>query len=105
MSNSLRVIVRLTSSIYFSATGSLVLTKKLTLLKRLSTGTIQDLVQDLECDSIDLLESLEDGVYEITTYNPQYDWELGVCDGYDLKLVAYSKNNSYSEGKRILHIT
>jgi hypothetical protein len=92
MSNWIKVVVRLTSSKYFT-NGNLVITKKLSLLKRLSNGSLEDLIHDLDCDEIDLLEELKDGIYELTPYEYGYDWETGCCDGYRLKLVAYSPSS------------
>jgi len=37
------------------------------------------MIQNLEC--------LEDGIYEIIVVNEHYDWESGILDGYDYKLV------------------
>ena len=34
------------------------------------------------------INSVEDGVYKVVTHNEQTDWESGVVDDYDYKLVA-----------------
>ena len=89
-----KTIVKLSTE-YYHDNKSAYVKKKLTTLKRKSTG--YNLLIE-ECDNIDTQEVLsnivnlfdvEDGVYELTTYNHSYDYQLGTLDDYDYKLIEY----------------
>jgi len=52
-----------------------------------AVGTLEGL------EGIINLQSAEDGLYVISVCNLSYDWESGLTDGYDLKLVPYTEEN------------
>lgn len=89
-----RCVVRLTTSAWSDKRG-LHLKKSLTYLKRKSTGwnalaDEADAAGDLNAsDSIINLDECEDGVYEVVTCNHSHDWETGIIDGYDFKLIPF----------------
>lgn len=77
--------------------GTLVSKTTFTLLKRKSDLTLGDMVCDHDNGDIELLElgSYGEGIYEIITTNPHYDWETGSLDDWELKLIPYKED----EGK------
>ena len=90
-----KTIVKITTEYYHNNKYAFV-KKKLTILKRKSTGYILLLE---ECDNIDTekvlsnivnLFDVEDGVYELTiTCNHKNNYQLGTLDDYSYKLVEY----------------
>lgn len=89
-----KVVVRIRTSYYSDRKGAYV-RKDITYLKRKSEGfnffeedvkmvgaqdTISTIVNFNECD---------DGIYELITIKEHRDWETGIVDCYDLKLVLY----------------
>lgn len=89
-----RCVVRLSTSAWSDKRG-LHLKKSLTYLRRKSQGwnalaDEADAVGDLDAfGSIINLDECEDGVYEVVTRNHSRDWETGIIDGYDLKLIPF----------------
>ncbi len=45
---------------------------------------------DLAAQMIVNLDSVEDGLYTVIACNERRDWETGVVDDYDLKLIPYT---------------
>lgn len=87
---TLRVVVKLKTEHYFDSKGNVVVTKKLTQLKRKSRGSISDILIDVEdIPYIHNLYACKDGVYELVWDNVRYDWEYGVADEWDYKLIPY----------------
>lgn len=89
-----KTIVKLTTE-YYHDNKSAFIKKKLTTLKRKSTG--YNLLIE-ECENIDTQEVLsniinlynvKDGIYELITCNHSYDYETGVLEMYDYKLIEY----------------
>ena len=90
-----KTIVKLTTE-YYHDNKSAFIKKKLTTLKRKSTG-YNSLIE--ECDNIDTqkvlsniinLYNVKDGIYElITTCNHSYNYETGVLKMCDYKLIEY----------------
>lgn len=89
-----KTIVKLTTE-YYHDNKSAFIKKKLTTLKRKSTG--YNLLIE-ECDNINTQEVLsniinlynvKDGIYELITCNRSYDYETGVLEMYDYKLIEY----------------
>ncbi len=89
-----KTIVKLTTE-YYHDNKSAFIKKKLTTLKRKSTG--YNLLIE-ECDNTDTQEVLsniinlynvKDGIYELITCNHSYDYETGVLEMYDYKLIEY----------------
>lgn len=92
MSEKLKVIVRLSTEVYWDSKGNAVFSKKLTNLKRMSRGCLRDVLTELDCD-IELIQNLmyvKDGVYEITWVNVRYDYESGCADSWEYKLIEYN---------------
>lgn len=89
-----KTIVKLTTE-YYHDNKSAFIKKKLTTLKRKSTG--YNLLIE-ECDNIDAQEVLsniinlynvKDGIYELIICNQSCDYETGVLEMYDYKLIEY----------------
>jgi hypothetical protein len=89
----LNAIVRIKTEYYFSS-GAAVLKKTIRTLKRKSD---YDIVSE-EClyageeiffKSIVNLDECKDGVYKVIFTNIYRDWESGIIEDYDLKLIPY----------------
>lgn len=89
-----RCVVRLSTSAWSDKRG-LHFKQSLTYLRRKSCGwnPLED-----EADGAGALRAYEaiinlaeckDGLYEVFTCNHSRDWETGIFDGYDLKLVPF----------------
>lgn len=87
----LRCVGRLTHQRYMH-NGKLVSKSVFSLLKRKSGLNLSDLVGDADID-IDNLElgNHAEGLYEIVLCNPSRDWETGIIDDWELKLVPYKE--------------
>lgn len=90
----LRCVGRLKRNCYMSK-GKLVSNHTFTLLKRKSQLSLEDLIDDAAFD-IDSLNfgNYEDGVYEIITIGGDPDWETGVIDDWELRLVPYKEEEN-----------
>lgn len=93
--SKLRTIVRVKTNMYSSGGGA-VIKKTITTLKRKSYG--YDLLYEeiSSCDAEFVLSRIiniyevEDGVYELVTTNISTDFETGIVDDYDYKLIPYT---------------
>lgn len=91
MSKGLVLIGRLTKQNYMY-NNELVSRCKFSLLKRLSRGSLQDLICDDQYDIPHLnMHNMKEGVYELKTVNMSKDYETGVIDDWDIRLVEYEK--------------
>lgn len=90
----LNLVVRLVHNNYLH-NDQLVSKSSLILLKRKSTGSLSDLIQepDYDLSSIDL-KKYDSGLYVLTTKNESYDIESGYVDDWDLCLKPYSTEDS-----------
>lgn len=86
------VIARLSTSCWHNDKG-IFLTKKLTFLKRRCAGHnfVEEDAKMVGADEtiariINFHES-KDGIYKLVTCNERRDWETGVIDDYDFKLI------------------
>lgn len=85
-------VVRLLSSKYFDKRGNVHVHKELRYLKSLSNMSIRDMIPDYECiDDILNLHEVPDGLYELIGTNYSKDWETGMIDDWDYKLIPYVK--------------
>lgn len=96
----LKFIVRLRTNVYIGKGGIAHYQKSMTLLKKLSTGTLEDIIIDpiIDIPSIINLNNIPDGVYQLIPVNEQRDWESGLVDDYDLALIPYRRIKSNTEG-------
>jgi hypothetical protein len=85
----LRCIGRITKN-YYLQDNKLVSKSTFTLLKRKSQLTLQDMIDDPEYSGLNL-DEYDEGIYEIITCNHSTDWETGVVDDWDLKLIPYKE--------------
>lgn len=85
-------VVRLTTSAW-SHSGVLNIHRRLTTLRRKSSGFQ---ILDEDCAQIGAdevvanivnLNQCKDGIYQVVTCNEWTDWETGLIDGYDYKLI------------------
>lgn len=88
-----QTIVRLTTVMYKKG-NKLVYSKELTLLKRKSNewwewDCISEVIEDL--DLITNLFRVNDGIYQIVMTNAYRDYETGVIDDWDYKLIPYEE--------------
>lgn len=91
----LRCVGRLTHNRYMHG-DRLVSQSTFTLLKRKSQLTLSDLVGDADIDINNLeLSNHADGLYEIVMCNESRDYETGVIDDWELKLVPYVEDAGY----------
>ena len=87
--NTLKLVVRLAHNNYIH-NDKLVSKSSLTLMKRKSTGSLSDLIQDPDYDLSSLdLKKYDAGLYLLTTKNESYDIESGYADDWDLDLIPY----------------
>ena len=90
------VVVRLRTEWWHDNNG-IYQKKSLTVLRRKSQGH-NYLLEDASCagametmQSIVNLDDCKDGVYLVDTCNISRDWESGIVDGWDLKLVPWTE--------------
>ena len=90
-----RTVVRLRSSAWSDGRG-LHTKRSLTFMRRHSFG-LNILAEEsdaagAECalGSLVNLNQCSDGLYEIVVVNQSRDWETGIVDSYDLKLVPFN---------------
>lgn len=87
MRDSLVLVGRLTKENYMH-NNDLVSKCKFSLLKRKSNGRLQDIIDDEGYDISHLeMHSMEEGMYELRTTNTSKDYETGVIDNWDIRLV------------------
>jgi hypothetical protein len=48
-------------------------------------------------ESITNLDSCKPGIYQFVTCNLSRDWETGIVDGYDFKLIPYNEMETSSQ--------
>jgi hypothetical protein len=87
--SKLKIIVRVTTDMYFSQ-GGWVFKKTVKPLKRKSVGGIHDILVDAE-DGLNItnLMDMRDGVYELDWCNISRDCETGIIDDWAYKLVPF----------------
>lgn len=73
--------------------GKIVHTVSFTLLKRKSNLLLNDMICDVEID-IDCLQlhKYKEGLYEIIICNESRDYETGIVDDWELKLIPYKED-------------
>jgi len=87
MKNKIKLIGRLTHENYMH-NDELVSKSKFKILKRKSTGSLQDLIQDPDYDISQIdFSKCEPGVYELKATNLSFDIESGYADDWDLMLA------------------
>ena len=87
MSEQLKLIGRLTKENYMH-NNEIVSKCKFKLLKRKSNGHLQDLICDELCDIPKLdMHKMDEGIYELTATNISTDYETGIVDDWDIKLI------------------
>lgn len=93
-----REVVRLRTS-YWSDKGGVHMKKSLTRMRRKSVGSFELLNEDASMvggdavwEKIVNLHECRDGLYIFTTCNERRDWETGIVDDYDYKLLPYNEN-------------
>ncbi len=89
----LKLIVRLTTSV-FKQGERYVFQKSIHPLKSKSSLSFHDVVGDETFDLPHLLDGnvFKDGLYELTATNISRDYETGMIDGWDLKLMPHDTN-------------
>lgn len=91
-----RCVVRLTTTVWHDASG-LTYQRRLRYLKKQCSGhNLLDYDADMvgareTADSISNLHECADGIYSVVTCNERRDFETGLIDDYDLKLIPYAK--------------
>lgn len=89
-------VVRIRTSVWSDKKG-LHTRRDIVYMHRLSTGCniLEDELDATDAkfvaDSILNLDSAADGLYRVVRTNCTHDFESGYLDGYDLKLVSYSR--------------
>lgn len=89
-------VVRLKTSIWLDERGAHI-KKSLNFLKRKSSGynILKEDSQMVGADEvlprIVNIDSVADGIYEVTTCNESKDWETGYVDDYDYKLLPFNE--------------
>ena len=92
--NQPKLVVRLTSSTYFTARG-VSYRKDITVLKRKSSLHLSEVFDEPdEMFRITNLDKCEDGIYEIGWCNVSTDWETGYADDWDYVLMPYVGENN-----------
>lgn len=81
-----KLIGRLTTTTYRTARG-FAQTKRFDVLKRQSTLSLGDVLDDIEYGLPIGFEELPDGVYELTACNFSRDWGTGIIDDWDVQLI------------------
>ena len=89
-----RTVVRLQTSFWEDSRGCH-MRKSLTYLKRKCIGCniLEEEVGAVGAETISNIEGFydqPDGVYEVVVTNVSHDYESGIMDGWDLKLVEYN---------------
>jgi len=87
--NHLHLVVKVLSNTFWLG-KALTFQKRVILLKKASRGDLDDLIVDIDCVDIVNLHEVNDGLYVLQTCNETKDYETGVIDDYDLKLVPYA---------------
>lgn len=85
-----KCIGRVTSSTYFTANG-FETKKTFRILKRKSQLEVRDFIDDLEYGLPINFNEVDDGIYELICTNYSKDWETGIIDDWDVKLVPYKE--------------
>ena len=89
-----RLVVRLTSSTYFTARG-VSYRKDITVLKRKSSLHLNEVFDyPDEMLRITNLDQCEDGIYEIGWFNVTRDCETGYPDDWDYVLIPYKETDN-----------
>lgn len=94
--NKMKIIVKIETSIFWhKGYASFSKQKKVTLLKRKSTGKLTDIMDDLELDVMHMpdFDKLEDGIYELKICNESRDIESGYIDDWDYEFVKVEDAN------------
>lgn len=93
--NQHREVVRLRTTFWTTARGGIAIKKELIPLRRKSEG-VQLLDEDcrmagaeMVAGNITNLSECKDGVYTFEVCNESKDWETGIVDDYDYKLVPF----------------
>lgn len=88
-----RCVGRLSHNRYMQD-GKLVSQTTFTLLKRKSQLSLSDLVvdPDIDIDNLALSDHAE-GMYEIVMCNESRDYESGILDDWELKLIPYKEES------------
>ena len=85
--NKLILIGRLTKENYMH-NNELVSKCKFKLLKKRSNGSLQDLICDADYEVPNLnMHSMDEGLYELTATNISKDYETGIIDDWNIKLI------------------
>lgn len=91
-----RQVVRLRTSAWRSG-GAIHVKRSLITLARKSSGVMlldeeaSATSPDEAIETIVNLSRCSDGVYQVIACNQKTDWETGICDSYDLKLVPFKE--------------
>ena len=89
-----RCVVRLKRSAYYTRTG-VYFTESLIYLRRKCSGynILEEEAQGVGAmDALPInMTEMEEGIYEVVSCNETRDWESGVIDGYELKLIPYEE--------------
>ena len=92
-----KIVVRLTTSHFIRSNGSIVQSKTLRFLKNKSIG-LNGLLEDAHANgadeafnSITNINDCADGIYEIIINDVSKDWETGVTDSWNWKLIPYNE--------------
>jgi len=94
MENTKQTVVRLSTAMYKKG-NKLVYSKELSLLKRKSSEWWEWDCISQEIEGLDLITNLfrvNDGIYQIVMTNASKDYETGVIDDWDYKLIPYEEN-------------
>lgn len=87
-----RLVGRIKSTNYFTSKGFAV-KKEFNVLKRKSDVSANDWLDDLDLELPVNFHELEDGLYEMIALNMYPDYETGVVDDWDWKLVPYTEGS------------
>lgn len=96
-----RVVVRLATEAWACKRG-LNRIKRLRILRRQCSGHnfLEEEISQVGADEamamIINLDECDDGVYEVITVNESRDWESGIIDSYEFKLVPYTETTTES---------
>lgn len=95
----LRCVGRLSHNRYMHG-DRLVSQSTFTLLKRKSQLSLSDMVgdADIDIDNLELFRHAE-GLYEIVICNESRDWETGMVDDWELKLVPYVDDEGINQNE------
>jgi len=89
-----KVVVRIKTSLYRTNRG-VAARREMTYLRRKSSGHnfVEEDVDMVGADETILkilnFSEVKDGVYQVITCNESRDWETGIVDDYDFKLIPF----------------